>query len=124
MLATTLLGLRGLVVGATTLADERAYFSNHGKCVDVFAPGLNILSTGPFRKRATLSGTGQAAAHMAGLVAYYISLADKGDSSPDTIKQQIRESATNDVLSDLPDDTINVSHAPITSLHQPDESIF
>lgn len=29
-----------VTVGASTLADERAYFSNHGECVDVFAPGM------------------------------------------------------------------------------------
>lgn len=28
-----------VTVGASTLSDERAYFSNFGKCVDVFAPG-------------------------------------------------------------------------------------
>ena len=28
-----------VTVGASTVTDERAYFSNHGKCVDVFAPG-------------------------------------------------------------------------------------
>jgi cerevisin len=28
-----------ITVGASTVADERAYFSNHGSCVDVFAPG-------------------------------------------------------------------------------------
>lgn len=31
-----------ITVGATTIADERAYFSNHGKCVDIMAPGLNV----------------------------------------------------------------------------------
>ena len=30
---------RAVTVGASTLGDERAYFSNHGECVDVFAPG-------------------------------------------------------------------------------------
>jgi len=34
-----------VTVGASTLADERAYFSNYGKCTDIFAPGLNIQST-------------------------------------------------------------------------------
>jgi hypothetical protein len=34
-----------VTVGASTLADERAYFSNFGECTDIFAPGLNILST-------------------------------------------------------------------------------
>lgn len=30
---------KAVTVGASTLGDDRAYFSNHGKCVDVFAPG-------------------------------------------------------------------------------------
>jgi cerevisin len=33
-----------VTVGASTLADERAYFSNHGSCVDVFAPGVFLCS--------------------------------------------------------------------------------
>ncbi|KAF9018524.1 hypothetical protein BDZ89DRAFT_1103600 [Hymenopellis radicata] len=36
---------KAVTVGASTLGDERAYFSNTGKCVDVFGPGLNIQST-------------------------------------------------------------------------------
>lgn len=30
---------QAVTVGASTIADERAYFSNFGKCVDIFAPG-------------------------------------------------------------------------------------
>ena len=30
---------RAVTVGASTITDERAYFSNYGKCVDIFAPG-------------------------------------------------------------------------------------
>ncbi len=33
-----------ITVGASTIGDDRAYFSNFGKCVDIFAPGLNIRS--------------------------------------------------------------------------------
>lgn len=33
---------KAVTVGASTLGDERAYFSNHGKCVDVFAPGMHL----------------------------------------------------------------------------------
>ncbi|KAJ7218503.1 peptidase S8/S53 domain-containing protein [Mycena pura] len=66
-----------VTVGASTISDERAYFSNHGLCVDVFAPGLNILSTwiGGAGAVNTISGTSMAAApHVAGLLAYLLSL--------------------------------------------------
>lgn len=65
-----------VTVGASTLGDDRAYFSNFGECVDVFAPGLNIISTykgGPHAV-ATLSGTSMASPHTAGLLAYLVSL--------------------------------------------------
>ncbi|KIL60482.1 hypothetical protein M378DRAFT_130625 [Amanita muscaria Koide BX008] len=65
-----------VTVGASTLGDERAYFSNWGSCVDVFAPGLNILSTykGSPQATASLSGTSMASPHTAGLLAYLLSI--------------------------------------------------
>ena len=65
-----------VTVGASTLGDERAYFSNHGKCVDVFAPGLNILSTwnGGNATSNTISGTSMASPHICGLLAYLLSI--------------------------------------------------
>ena len=55
-----------LTVGASTLQDSRAYFSNIGECVDVFAPGLNILSTWNTNDHATniISGTSMASPRM------------------------------------------------------------
>jgi len=67
---------KAVTVGASTLSDERAYFSNFGPCVNVFAPGLNILSTwiGSDTAENTISGTSMASPHTAGLLAYLISI--------------------------------------------------
>ena len=67
---------KAVTVGASTIDDARAYFSNFGSCVDVFGPGLNILSTykGSKTATATLSGTSMASPHTAGLLAYLLSI--------------------------------------------------
>ncbi|TDC82801.1 S8 family peptidase, partial [Micromonospora sp. KC606] len=61
----------GLTVGATTSTDARSSFSNYGSCVDIFAPGSNIVSAYRTSDTATssLSGTSMAAPHVAGAAA-------------------------------------------------------
>jgi len=73
-----------VTVGASTLGDERAYFSNYGKCVDIFGPGLNILSTykGSPNAVATLSGTSMATPHTTGLLAYLLSIYPSEEFNP------------------------------------------
>ena len=68
--------VNAVTVGASTLGDERAYFSNHGKCVDVFAPGLGIYSTWNSGNQSTntISGTSMASPHICGLLAYLLSI--------------------------------------------------
>jgi len=75
---------QAVTVGASTVGDDRAYFSNHGECVDVFAPGLNILSTykGSPVATATLSGTSMASPHTAGLLAYLLSIYPSKEFNP------------------------------------------
>ncbi|PCH35720.1 hypothetical protein WOLCODRAFT_28089 [Wolfiporia cocos MD-104 SS10] len=75
---------KAITVGASTLGDERAYFSNYGPCVDVFAPGLNILSTyiGHEDASASLSGTSMASPHTAGILAYLLSLYPSATFNP------------------------------------------
>ncbi|KAJ5104573.1 Subtilisin-like serine protease [Penicillium alfredii] len=106
-----------VTVGASTLADERAYFSNYGKCTDIFAPGLNIHSTWIGSKYATntISGTSMASPHIAGLLAYYVSLQPSKDSAyavaeitPKKLKDALITVATQGVLTDIPSDTPNL----------------
>lgn len=63
-----------ITVGATDNADNKASFSNWGNCVDIQAPGVDILSVGIWSDTATMSGTSMAAPHITGLLSYYLSL--------------------------------------------------
>ncbi|KHO01340.1 subtilisin-like serine protease PR1H [Metarhizium album ARSEF 1941] len=105
-----------VTVGASAFDDSRAYFSNYGKCTDIFAPGLNILSTWIGSKYAvnTISGTSMASPHICGLLAYYLSLHPASDSeysvapiTPKQLKDTLIDISTQDVLSDIPKDTPN-----------------
>ncbi|KAG0206526.1 Suppressor of the cold-sensitive snRNP biogenesis mutant brr1-1 [Mortierella sp. GBA30] len=72
-----------ITVGASTIDDERASFSNYGSCVDVFAPGKDVDSTwiGSDTAHHFGTGTSMAAPHVAGLVAYYLSIIPERNSA-------------------------------------------
>ncbi|KAJ9645837.1 proteinase B [Coniosporium tulheliwenetii] len=108
---------KAVTVGASTLADERAYFSNFGKCNDIFAPGLNIQSTwiGSDHAINTISGTSMASPHIAGLLAYMLSLQPAKDSAyavaditPKKLKENLISIATEGVLDNVPSNTKNI----------------
>lgn len=108
---------QAVTVGASTLLDERAYFSNYGKCNDIFAPGLNILSTwiGSEHATNTISGTSMASPHIAGLLAYLLSLQPAKDSAyavaditPKKLKANLISIGTTGALSDVPSNTKNI----------------
>jgi subtilisin family serine protease len=76
-----------LTVGAIDDEDNRASFSNYGSLVDLFAPGVGILSAwiGSTTATQVMDGTSMACPHVAGLVAYLIAL--DGPSSPAQITE-------------------------------------
>jgi subtilisin family serine protease len=64
-----------ITVGATDEADFRAWFSNHGSCLDIFAPGHDIPSSVSDSDTAIekYSGTSMASPHVAGAAALALS---------------------------------------------------
>ncbi|MEU4570564.1 S8 family peptidase [Micromonospora sp. NPDC023956] len=60
-----------ITVGATQSNDSRASFSNYGTCLDLFAPGVSVMSASNASNTAvaTLSGTAQSTGNVAGAAA-------------------------------------------------------
>ncbi|KAF1808170.1 subtilisin-like protein [Eremomyces bilateralis CBS 781.70] len=94
-------------VGATDSDDAIASFSNFGSVVDIFAPGVDILSSwiGGTTATNSISGTSMATPHIAGLGAYL--LKKDGKVSPAELCARIKELAIKDAISGVPSDTVN-----------------
>ena len=86
-----------ITVGATGSNDGRASFSNFGSVVDVFAPGVSVLSAWytSDTATATLSGTSMAAPHVAGAIALYL---EGGNRTPSQVASALIASATPGVV--------------------------
>jgi subtilisin family serine protease len=90
-----------ITVGATNSVDERASFSNKGRCVDLFAPGVFIPSAWYTGDDASeiLSGTSMASPHAAGVAALYLD--ENPGASPAEVEAALLAAATEGRLSGL-----------------------
>ena len=79
-------------VAATNSSDGEWRSSNHGPCVDVWAPGAGILSTKEGGGTATKSGTSMAAPHVGGGAALYLST--NTAASPTRVEGALTSGAT------------------------------
>lgn len=86
-----------VAVGATTKTDTRASFSNYGSCVDIFAPGANILSLLNTNNTGTSvkSGTSMATPHVTGVVALMLS------ADPNMTPAEVTQKLATDALKNL-----------------------
>ena len=87
-----------ITVAASDRSDIRASFSNYRSCVDVFAPGVSIISTwfGSTTATNTISGTSMASPHVAGLAALILQL--NGALTPAQLASTIATNATTGII--------------------------
>ncbi|MFJ6796599.1 S8 family peptidase [Streptomyces sp. NPDC091268] len=104
---------QALTVAATDAADRWAPFSNHGRCVDLAAPGVSVTSAwkGSATATARASGTSMAAPHVAGAAA--LVLARGVAKSPAQVARVLLGSAVRDRITAVPVGTPNLLlHTP------------
>lgn len=95
-------------VAATMRNDHRADFTNYGECVDLFAPGIDIVSAGHTSNRmeASMSGTSMSVPFVAGALA--LLQAERPGLSAEEVLAALLERATKDAVQDIPPMTKNL----------------
>ena len=80
-----------MTTAATDAADAEASFSNFGSCVDVWAPGVAVLSTRLGGGTTTMSGTSMASPHVGGTGALFLS--SNTGATPSAVETALKNDA-------------------------------
>jgi subtilisin family serine protease len=97
-----------ITVAASDDQDAQADFSNFGELVDIYAPGVDIVSAFNTSDDATetLSGTSMAAPHVTGGAALF--LGENQDAKPADVLQGLTDNATKDAITNPSEGTPNL----------------
>ncbi|MFJ6482196.1 MULTISPECIES: S8 family peptidase [unclassified Streptomyces] len=96
---------RVVTVGATNRFDEETDFSNWGTCLDLYAPGKDIISARLGGGSVALDGTSMAAPHVTGVAALYKS--EHPNALPAEVTDFLDEVSTKDIVQNLSADSPN-----------------
>lgn len=96
-----------ITVGSTTISDGRSWFSNYGKCTDIFAPGSDIVGANYLNKNTytTMSGTSMACPHVAGIS---LMVLENNKCMNVDLKKQLQKLSSSNMISGIPRDTVNM----------------
>lgn len=96
-----------ITVGSTDSEDARSFFSNYGKCTNIWAPGSSITSASHEDDTGskTFSGTSMACPHVAGAAA--MMLQENPQFKSEQVLEKLLNKAAKNYITDLKRDDVN-----------------
>lgn len=90
---------KAFTIGSTAKNDKQYSTSNYGPCLDMYAPGHNILSAWTNGRYKRKTGTSMASPHVSGVIALYLS--GNKNLSPSDLERKLLKNAVEDKVQNL-----------------------